>query len=702
MSAFKSASTSNSASFWPILPPSYPLGVRNSYLSAWMPGNKATDLPSSAPKFWNGQQLGWSVMARVDEKGYSLFGVPSAGKDVTPGSVRGATYTTTHSSFFVDAGSATFILDFFSPVAPNNYVRHSLPFSYLTVSASAKDGKRHSVQIYSDMDSSWTGHFEEDDDMIWNSTTRANSTTVMALASVASVNGAPFSEVNDMAQWGTAVYCSRPNGGDANALTHAVGELGRTRNDFIRHGEMRGDGDISTTWQPGAGLAFSYDMDSIETTRNATFVIGHVRDPDLNYLGDSRRSYWKSACDDDNWIACGCDLALNDFAAADAESRAFDSAIAANAESVGGSKYSDILQLSVRQTFGAMDMTVSNDLNTSDVMIFQKGISSNGNVNKVDVIFRLSPILYVVAPEWIRLLAEPVMRYLASGRWGFSFTIHDIGSHYPNVTGHDDGFAEPTPLEECGDMILLAYMYQTATGDTDWTAQYSSLFQSYADYLVEGGLYPSDQVSSDDDAGASANQTSLAMKSAIALNAFGRMTAQTDYSDVGLQFADVLYNQGAGLDSDRTHFTLVQGEDESWTTAYNLYIDVLLNLETFPSEAYTLQSAYYTSVRSEAGVALDSRVSWGKTDWMLWAAAVAQQSGNEDVRDMFVDDVHAFISNGQSDKPFGDRFFVGNSGGDEAGTWDSYRARPVVGGLFALLALNGPTMWLGDAEQGNE
>ncbi|KXT11063.1 hypothetical protein AC579_8547 [Pseudocercospora musae] len=682
VSAFSSASTSDAASFSPILPPSYPLGVHNPYLSAWMPGTKAANLPSSKPQFWNGQQLSWSVIARVDEKAYSLFGVPSPGEDITAGTVRGATYTSTHSSFFVDAGSATFALDFFSPVAPNNYVRHSLPFSYLTVSASANDGKKHPVQIYTDIDSSWTGHFEEDVDVVWNSTASANSTTVMTLASI---NGAPFSEVNDMAQWGTAVYCSRPTDSDANALTHSVAALERTRSDFVQHGEIRRDDDALTTWQPGAGLAYSHDLGSIESTTNATFAIGYVRDPD------------KSACSDDDWIVCGCHLALDDFAAADAESREFDSVVAANAESVGGYKYNNIIQLSVPQTFGAMELTIADNLNTSDVMVFQKEISSDGNVNTIDVIFPLSPMLYLMAPEWIRLLSEPVVRYLATGRWDVNFTIHDIGAHYPNATGHDDGLAEPMPLEECGDIILLAYMYQTATGNTHWAAQFSSMFQTYADYLVERGLHPGNQLSSDDGAGASANQTSLAMKSAIALNAYGRMTAQKNYSDVGLHFADVLYNQGEGLDSDRTHFTLVQGEDESWTTAYNLYIDVLLELETFPSEAYTLQSAYYPSVRAESGVALDSRVNWGKTDWMLWAAAVARRSGNEDVKHMFVDDVHAFISNGQSTIPLGDRFYVGTNGTHEAGTWDSYRARPVVGGHFALMALDALTWWVGDA-----
>ncbi|TKA76372.1 hypothetical protein B0A49_04224 [Cryomyces minteri] len=88
---------------------------------------------------------------------------------------------------------------------------------------------------------------------------------------------------------------------------------------------------------------------------------------------------------------------------------------------------------------------------------------------------------------------------------------------------------------------------------------------------------------------------------------------------------------------------------------------------------------------------LDSALDWGKTDWMLWAAAtsVASAGGGVSARDMFVDDVHALLTNGKTAAPFGDKFVVGAQAGRDVGTADGYRARPVVGGHSALLALDG-------------
>ena len=59
---------------------------------------------------------------------------------------------------------------------------------------------------------------------------------------------------------------------------------------------------------------------------------------------------------------------------------------------------------------------------------------------------------------------------------------------------------------------------------------------------------------------------------------------------------------------------------------------------------------------------------------------------NVTVREMFVDDLHAFVVNGKNTAPFGDKFVVS---GEKAGEIDGYRARPVVGGHFALLAMRG-------------
>ena len=113
----------------PIRPPSYPLAVRSPYLSAWIPGAYILDLPSSSPQFWAGQNLSWSIIARVDGVTYNLFGVQHPGIGTRSASVKSAEYTSTHSIFTLDAGPGAFKLDFFSPVSPSNYLRQSLPFS---------------------------------------------------------------------------------------------------------------------------------------------------------------------------------------------------------------------------------------------------------------------------------------------------------------------------------------------------------------------------------------------------------------------------------------------------------------------------------------------------------------------------------------------------------------------------------------------
>lgn len=114
----------------PVQPPSYPLAVRNPYLSAWMPSDQVQSLPYAEPQFWAGQSLTWSVMARVDGQAYSLMSVKDpVANSIRPAIVHAAEYTATHSVFTLSAGGVDFTLDFFSPVSPSDYLRQSLPFS---------------------------------------------------------------------------------------------------------------------------------------------------------------------------------------------------------------------------------------------------------------------------------------------------------------------------------------------------------------------------------------------------------------------------------------------------------------------------------------------------------------------------------------------------------------------------------------------
>jgi hypothetical protein len=290
-------------------------------------------------------------------------------------------------------------------------------------------------------------------------------------------------------------------------------------------------------------------------------------------------------------------------------------------------------------------------------------------------------------PDYIRLLLEPMMKYLAAGRWHKPYVIHDMGSHYPNAVGHDDQQAEPMPIEECGNLMVLILTYVRATGDEAWAAQYFDILKGYADYLVENGIDIAEQLSSNDAAGPLANETNLAIKAAVGLKAFGELTGLTEYSNIADSRADLLFAQGLGTDEQKTHFVLQYPDNpSSWKTPYNLYPDVLLSLGTFPKEVHHMSSTFFKSVRGEYGVPLDSRQDWAKSDWNMWLAGTLDES----TRSEFVDDLWAFMTNGKHNWPFSDRYIATSAKGNTPGVPVLCRARPTVGGHFALLALEGP------------
>ncbi|PYI02947.1 DUF1793-domain-containing protein [Aspergillus sclerotiicarbonarius CBS 121057] len=599
----------------PALPPSYPLAVRSPYLSTWMPSDQVETLPYAEPQFWAGQSLTWSVMARVSGRTYSLMGVKNPGENIRPAIVRSAKYTATHSIFTLSAGSTIFTLDFFSPISPSNYLRQSLPFSYLTVSV-AIDGR-------------WTGRPQ-------NTTRGFIITGCTHVFSLGVNDGIPYSEADDMATWGDAVFASRPS--DSSRVSFSSGKQGDVH-------------DKNPPWVPGGIVALAHDLGTVDRLRTVTFAVGHP------YTG-----FYRSQYPDTHHAVSHF---LKDYPAAHHESWALDMEMNIQATKAGA-----------RQAYGGIEVTIPNDtLDTTDVLAFIKELSSDGNLNTVDVIMPAFPIYYTLDPDYIRLLLEPMMRYLAAGRWQKPYVIHDMGKHYPNAIGHDNQQAEPMPIEECGNLLVLVLAY------------YTDLLQGYADYLVDNGVDITEQLSSNDAAGALANETNLAIKAAVGIKAFGELTGRAEYSRIGQARADLFFTQGRGTDEDKTHFVLqYPDKPASWKIPYNLYPDVLLDLQTFPKAAYEMGSSFFKSVRAEYGVPLDNRQDWAKSDWNMWLAGTFDPS----TRAEFVDDLWAFMTNGKHNWPFSDRYVATSAKGRSPGVPVLCRARPTVGGHFALMALQGP------------
>jgi hypothetical protein len=196
---------------------------------------------------------------------------------------------------------------------------------------------------------------------------------------------------------------------------------------------------------------------------------------------------------------------------------------------------------------------------------------------------------------------------------------------YPVANGHTNGKEEDMPLFATSTLMILLYAYQKFTGDASFAKQHLPLLQGYAEYLAQNALYPSSQLISTDFISPTANQTALAIQSIIGLNAAGILTGNTTYSTLASSYAKTVYDNALGLDgptlNTSTHFTFNYGEDSTWNVVFASFSDVLLELKTFPSAAWDMQSKWYMSQMEEQGLPFAGPKNstrydtFGLTDW---------------------------------------------------------------------------------------
>ena len=159
----------------------------------------------------------------------------------------------------------------------------------------------------------------------------------------------------------------------------------------------------------------------------------------------------------------------------------------------------------------------------------------------------------------------------------------------------------------------LRYPTSALKANTDASLCVPGLLGGYADYLVKNSLYPASQLISVDAISAHANQTGLAIQSTIGLKAASAITGNEAYARVASSYAYTLYNEALGLNAriveGSTHFTYYYGQEATWNVLFPAYSDVLLTLDTFPSEAWEMQSEWYLTQMRELGLPFAGPVS---------------------------------------------------------------------------------------------
>ncbi|KAJ3908017.1 hypothetical protein F5879DRAFT_794476 [Lentinula edodes] len=682
------------ASDWTSTPfnaPSYPLAVRTPYLSAWFPSPEGgVALNQAWPEFWTGATLGWAGFAKVDGVAYSFLGESSV-TNFTKATQVSAEFTSTRSIFVLSAGPVNLTVTFLSPIEPEDLVKQSFPFSYLSVSASCSDGSSHSVSVYTDITGEWlaTDHTAA---INWTTTTGDVLTHQSQLK-----NQTEYTEGDGRILQGSMFYSTR----NVDGATYQTGSSTVVRSYFISNGKLANTRDtnyraIDNDW-PVFAFARSLGQVTKDTPQYAVFSVGHVRDPVIKYIQNNGvtfegRSYyfWSTY----STISGAITAFLSDYSEALSRAKALDEKLQTAASSIS-SDYADIVALSMRQTFGATELTISGSpgaWNTDDVLMFIKEISSDGNVNTVDIIMPAWPAFMYLNPKLGEYLLLPLLQYQATGQYPNEWAVHDLGGfRSPIANGHDQGLDEKMPIEECGNMINMMLDYTQRTGDASLVKAYPIHLNQWAEYLVANTLFPANQLTTVDFDGPLPNQTNLAIKGIIGIQAMSVISRKylddagsaDSYSSTAASYLKTW--QKYGISSDDTHLVLeasLYGNQTSNVLAFNLAMDKLLGLNFIPDSVYSLR-AYIAPMKSKYGFALDSRSTYTSSEWMIWTAMTTSTS----VRDSFIKAIHNWVSSGKSKTPFTDRF------DDATGSSSANKNRPVVGGNLALVYLKFLHFW---------
>ncbi|MCJ1238832.1 hypothetical protein MMC14_006823 [Varicellaria rhodocarpa] len=572
-----------------LTPPVLPLIVRNPYLSTWL--NNARDPPwTKWPMFWTGQEVGFSVLATVPESShvYPLLGrpqdslLPNDGYNVSFPTYLGASYDASvtnltysipaPSSYHKSTDSLELVLSFLSPITPTSTLRQAIPASYLTVHVKGS----FDLGVYIDVNGQWVSG-NRGNKVVWDlhQSKLGDSEKGLKTWKVKRETEQLLTEYSDQAEWGTLHFTAPSN------VQHESGTSAQLRQRFSRTGTLQNamDDDYRSIMdeEPVFAFAKSFRLNASGTsTDSVLFTIAHIQDPVVQYASarglTSMKPLWSS------WFPS--DEAMLTFHHLDYQNAAklasnYSAQLAKDAYQSGADDYVDIVALSARQVMGGTSFSGTPD----NPILFLKEISSNGNSQTVDIIFPAFPFFLYTNPRWLAYLLEPLIEHMLSGQYPNKYAMHDLGTHFPNITGYPDGNDEYMPVEECGDMLImglalvnsLKYDTEVAAGSVwssmgsdfmdenpessafaltqlgvhddifgiddcwggsvkgvrqaqKWVRKSYGLWKQWTGYLVEFALEPQTQLSTDDFAGWLALQTNLALKGIIGIKAMSEIS----------------------------------------------------------------------------------------------------------------------------------------------------------------------------------
>ncbi|KAK5685018.1 hypothetical protein LTS10_003093 [Elasticomyces elasticus] len=435
-----------------LTPPVLPLVVRNPYLSTWLP-NARHEPWNAWPIFYTGSSQGLAILASIPSTStvYPLLGRPqdsldtkAEGYNVSYPEYKGAVYdaSTTNLSYVIPSGSD-------GDDAGVEVV--SIPASYLSVHVKGKVD----IDIYIDINGQWVSG-NRGSEIEWSLTqsqpksTSKSTSPSLKTWQIHRRQQLLFTEEHDQAEWGTLHFTGPSD------IAHEAGTSGLLRQRFARNSTLHNtiDSEFRGIMDKEPVFAFSkhFNLSSNTSTTkedSVLFTLTHVQNPVVQFASERGLTYMRPLWE--SYFPTAEELIAyhyGDFGHAVKLATNYSAQLTHDA---GDANYADLTSLAARQVMGATSFSGTPE----NPLLFLKEISSNGNSQTVDVIFPAFPFFLYTNPRWLAYLLEPLLEHMLSGQYPNDYTMHDLGTHFPNLTGHADGRDEYMPVEECGDMLVM-------------------------------------------------------------------------------------------------------------------------------------------------------------------------------------------------------------------------------------------------------
>ena len=653
----------------PLRAPAYPLIANDPYFSVWSFSDRLTD---SFPVHWTGKINALVSLARVDGRNFRIMGTPAIdGQSPEPMTQKSVTVRATNTTYVFEDAGVEITLTFTNPNLPDDLMLLSRPATYLTWRVRATDGKEHAVKLYFDATAELC--VNEDEQLVVGERSATDALDVLALGTK-DQNVLGRSGDNLRIDWGR-FYAAVEKGAAQNAL--AAADAARAA--FLRDGSVpsKDDADFpraaNRNWPV---VAFAFDCGNVgadSVTKRA--IVAYDDEFALqDWNGKNLKPYWRK--DGENALGM-LELANAQYSDVMERCRTFDDELWARAEDCGGEKYASLCSIAYPQAIAAHKLAT---LPNGKLIFISKENFSGGCAGTVDVLYPGAPLFIVYSPELLKGTLTPIMEY-ARDRWPWPYAPHDLGC-YPLMAGQMYGGGEKTeerqmPVEESANMLILMDVVARLDGNVDYAAEYWDLLEKWAQFLLDKGFDPENQLCTDDFMGHLAHNVNLSAKATVALACYADLCQRAGKADEAKKLratAEDFVKSWIKLADAGDHYRLAFDQEDTWSMKYNLVWDKLLELNLFPKDVVEKELKYYQNVVMKPfGLPLDNRSDYAKVDWEVWVATLAD---SREGFDAFMAPVYEFVDKTEPRVPLTDWYFASDA------KMKGFRARSVVGGLF--------------------